>query len=119
MDIFTLIFGGLLGIAMLYLVMRLSYIIYVNVITGIKFRSALARKLHQLRLNRMLTALGIDLNIYLHHEQIVDIENQMSKCSACGNTEICDDQLASGQVNTDNIDYCNNEESLKEIVENS
>ncbi len=119
MDVFTLLFGGILALAMVYLVMRLSYVIFVNVITGMRFRKMLATRVHKLRLNRMLAALGIDTNTYVHNERIVDIENQMSNCSSCENVDICDEQLTSGEVNADNIDYCNNEAALKEMVENA
>jgi hypothetical protein len=116
MDIFTVIIGGLLVMFVLYVIMRMSYVMMRNVIVGMEFRKSLARKVEALRLNKMLTALGIDINSYLHSERVIDIEEQIDKCSACQNTEICDDQLAKGTVQASNIDYCNNEESLQHIV---
>jgi hypothetical protein len=116
MDIFTVIAGGILALFMLYVLLRMSYVIMRNVIVGMEFRKNLARKVHDLRLNKMLTALGIDINSYLHSERVIDIEEQIDKCASCENTETCDDQLSKGSIQTSNIDYCNNEKSLQQIV---
>jgi hypothetical protein len=116
MDIFTVIIGSILALFVLYVIMRMSYVIMRNVITGMEFRKKLAGKVNALRLNKMLAALGIDINSYLHSERVIDIEEQIDRCSACENTETCDDQLARGTIQADNIDYCKNEESLQHIV---
>lgn len=101
---------------LLYVIMRMSYVIMRNVVVSMEFRKSLARKVNDLRLNRMLEALGIDVNSYLHSERILDIEEQIDKCSSCQNTETCDDQLAKGSITADSIDYCNNEQSLHQIL---
>lgn len=116
MDILTVIVGGILALFMLYVLMRMSYVIMRNVIVGMEFRKNLARQVNALRLNKMLTALGVDINRYLHSERIIDIEEQIDKCATCENTEICDDQLGKGAIQASNIDYCNNERSLQQIV---
>jgi hypothetical protein len=116
MDILTIIAGGILAVFMLYVIMRMSYVIMRNVIVGMEFRKNLARQLNALRLNKMLAALGIDVNNYLHKERVIDIEQQIDKCSSCQNTDICDDQLSKGTIKASNIDYCNNEEALQHIV---
>jgi len=116
MDIFTVIIGSILALFILYVIMRMSYVIMRNVIVGMEFRKKLARKVDALRLNKMLAALGIDINSYLHTERVIDIEEHIDKCSACQNTETCDDQLAKGSIQASNIDYCNNEKSLQQII---
>ena len=116
MDIFTVIIGSILVMFLLYVIMRMSYVMMRNVIVGMEFRKSLARKVNALRLNKMLAALGIDTNSYLHSERVIDIEEHIDRCSSCENTEICDDQLAKGTIQANNIDYCNNEESLQHIV---
>ena len=116
MDILTVIIGGILALFMLYVLLRMSYVIMRNVIVGMEFRKNLARQVNALRLNKMLTALGIDINRYLHNERIIDIEQQIDKCAACENTETCDDQLEKGSIQASNIGYCNNEKSLLQIV---
>lgn len=116
MDIFTVIIGSILVMFLLYVIMRMSYVMMRNVVVGMEFRKSLARKVNALRLNKMLAALGIDINNYLHSERVIDIEEHIDRCSSCENTEICDDQLAKGTIQANNIDYCNNEESLQHIV---
>ena len=116
MDIFTVIIGSILALFILYVIMRMSYVIMRNVFVGMEFRKKLARKVDALRLNKMLAALGIDINGYLHTERVIDIEEHIDKCSACQNTETCDDQLAKGSIQASNIDYCNNEKSLQQII---
>jgi hypothetical protein len=116
MDIFTIIAIAVLGIFMLYVIFRMSYVIMRNVIVGMEFRKNLAKQVNALRLNKMLAALGIDVNSYLHKERVIDIEEQIERCSSCQNTETCDDQITSGTVTASNIDYCNNEEALQHIV---
>ena len=69
MDIFTVIIGSILALFVLYVIMRMSYVIMRNVIVGMEFRNKLARKVDALRLNKMLAALGIDINSYLHSER--------------------------------------------------
>jgi hypothetical protein len=116
MDIFTIIVGGALALFLLYVIIRMSYVIMRNVIVSMEFRKNLARKVHALRLNNMLGALGIDVTRYLHSERVLDIEEHIEKCSTCQNTATCDDQLASGPVSAGSIDFCNNEQALKHIV---
>jgi hypothetical protein len=83
---------------------------------GRKYRQALAKKVEQLRLNKMLIALGIDPNAYLHDEHITDIHKHMERCEACENIEECDEALSTNNVNPDEISYCNNEQSLQKIA---
>jgi len=116
MDIFTLIAGGILALFVLYVIIRMSYVIMRNVIVGMEFRKQLAREVHALRLNKMLGALGINVNSYLHSERVIDIEEHIDQCASCENTASCDDELASGTVTADSIDYCNNEQALQHIV---
>ena len=116
MDIFTIIIGSILALFILYVIMRMSYVIMRNVIVGMEFRKNLARQVDALRLNKMLAALGIDINSYLHSERVIDIEEQIDKCSACHNTETCDVQLTKGTIQPGNIDYCNNDKALQQIV---
>ena len=116
MDIISAVIGGLLALFLLYVIIRMSYVIMRNVIVGMQFRKSLARKVESLRLNRMLAALGVDINSYLHTERVLDIEEHIDRCSSCQNTDTCDDQLANGTVQVDGIDYCNNEKSLQQII---
>jgi hypothetical protein len=116
MDIFTLVAGSALAFFLLYVIMRMSYVIMRNVIVGMEFRKNLAQKVYDLRLNRMLEALGIDVNNYLHREPVIDVERHIDKCAMCPNTATCDEQLAADAVTLTGIDFCNNEQALQKIA---
>lgn len=93
----------------------LTIAIIFNVKAGTKYRKVLAEKINTLRLSNMLAALGIDINVYLNTVPTVDINSQMERCTACTNTEECDDRLQKEDIDTDGIGFCNNEESLRDI----
>lgn len=116
MNILTAFVAGLLVILTLTFAGLLVSAIVFNVKAGKKYRRSLAEKIDQLRLSRMLTALGVDMNTYLHTERVVDIQQQMDRCSACENTGKCDDQLSGGSISADEIGFCNNEESLQKMT---
>jgi hypothetical protein len=117
MNLFSLIVTGLFGLLMAAFAGLLFAAIVFNLNVGKKYRQALARDIDKLRLSRMLGALGIDVTSYLHSERIVDIQQQMSRCSDCGRTAECDDRLAAGKVDAAEIGFCNNEQSLQQILE--
>lgn len=115
----NILYIAIASILMLLLAGFASYLfltIMFNVKAGMRYRESLARKVHDLRLSKMLTALGIDTYEYLHREKVVDIQNQMNRCAACENTDACDENLAADTITTENIDYCNNEASLKDML---
>lgn len=116
MDILSQIVAILLGFLVTLLIALLFIAIIFNMKKGRKYRQSLSKKVEQLRLNKMLIALGIDPNSYLHDEHITDIHKHMERCQACENTEECDEALATNNVNPDGISYCNNEESLQKIA---
>lgn len=83
---------------------------------GRKYRQALAVKVAQFRLNKMLVALGVDTNAYIHDEHVADIHNHMKRREECRNTEECDDTLSKDKIEPDEIDFCNNEQSLQKLA---
>jgi len=118
MDIFSLIVAILLGLLVTLLTALLFITIIINMKRGRKYRQALATKVTQLRLNKMLVALGIDTNAYIHDEHVADIYNHMKHCEECSNTDECDDALSGDKINPYEIGFCNNEQSLQKIAEN-
>lgn len=114
-NVMTLVGTGTWILLSIGLVVGLALAIVFNLRIGIRYRSALAQKLVDLRLERMLVALGISPQEYLHHERVVDIHEQMRRCGECGNTALCDDNLQSGSVTLDSIGYCRNEQSLQKL----
>ena len=107
---------GLYGILFVTMAIVIPTAIIFNIRAGIRYRKRLAQRLNQLRISGMLNALGIDVNQYLHQEYIHEINNHMTRCSECENTDQCDRELATGNVDTGNISYCNNEAELQEIA---
>ena len=118
MNLFSLIVAGLLTMLTLAFAVMLVSAIVFNMKSGKKYRGSLARRIDQLRLSKMLSALGIDINSYLHTQGIVDIQKHMDRCSACENTSTCDEQLATGDIKASAIEFCDNEKALQEIARN-
>ena len=117
MNLFSLLMAGLLTIlTLVFTVMLISAIVF-NLKAGGNFRKSLATRIDQLRLSKMLSALGIDISNYLHTQKIVAIEKHMERCSACEKTDTCDEKLAAGDINMADIDFCNNEKSLQDIAQ--
>ena len=116
MNTLNLIAFGVLALLVLTFMVLLPVAIIFNMKAGMKYRQDLARKVDKLRLSKMLVALGIDVNEYLASNPGIDIQNQMERCSACSNTEECDDRLSDNAIDADRIGFCNNEESLRELV---
>ncbi|MBE9565039.1 MAG: hypothetical protein IMF17_07310 [Proteobacteria bacterium] len=111
----TMIVGGALVLLLSGFILRLSYTIMINLINGRKFHHSLEQEFDRLRLGRMLTALGINKTAYIYQTNTNDIHKQMDSCSACSNTEVCDEKLATPEIDIADIEFCNNEEALKEI----
>jgi len=117
MNLLSLVVAGLLAVLTLaFAVMLLSAIIF-NLKTAKKYRRGLATRLDRLRLGKMLSAVGIDIDSYLHTQSIIDIQKHMERCSNCENTTTCDEQLADGHLNITSIDFCNNEKALQDIAQ--
>lgn len=116
MNAFSLITVTILGILLTVFSALLLLTIIYNVKVGARYREPLAQKLQTLRLNKMLSALGIDTYEYLHKESVVTIHEQMNRCSECANTDECDDNLSSESITADEIDFCNNEASLQDML---
>lgn len=110
-----MIVGGALVLLVSGFVLRLCYTIMINLINGRKFHHALEQEFDRLRLGRMLNALGINKTAYIYQTNVNDIHKQMDSCSACTNTEVCDEKLATPEIDIAEIEFCKNEEALKEI----
>ena len=110
-----MIVGGALVLLVTVFTLRLSYTILINLINGRKFHHALEHEFSKLRLSNMLTALGISKTDYIYQTNVKDINQQMKSCSDCTNTSECDEKLTTPNVDITEIEFCNNEEQLKEI----
>lgn len=78
---------------------------------GETFYQNLIDRIEQLRMHKMLQALGIDEKEYTHSNQVNEIEMHMNRCRECSNTEQCDSELESGEIKHAD-QYCPNNEDL-------
>ncbi len=65
---------------------------------GETFYQKLTDRIGQLRMHKMLQALGINEKEYTRSNQVNEIEMHINRCRDCGNTEQCDAELESGEV---------------------
>ena len=81
--------------------------------TGGQYRQKIGTQLSKLRLSRMLSHHHIDREGYLHAQPILDIEEQMQRCSNCAETQRCDQLLleASGA----DTRFCVNDDELQQL----
>ena len=110
-----MIVGGALTLLITGFTLRLFYTIAINLVNGKKFHHSLEQEFNRLRLNNMLTALGINKTEYIYQTRVNDIQQQMSQCSDCTNTDECDEKLSTADIDVSEIEFCNNEARLKEI----
>ena len=115
MDTITIIVGGALLAMVVWFLLQLSYSILGNLVKGRKFHSNLQQQFSQLRLSKMLGALGINKTDYIYQTKVKDIRQQMKNCTDCTNTVECDEKLATPALDVTDIDFCNNEAELKNI----
>ena len=118
MNMLTMIVIGALTLLLAIFTIRLFYNIIVNIINGRKFHQALEQEFSKLRLNNMLSALGISKTDYIYQTSVKDIQQQMKSCSDCTNTDECDEKLSKPDIEITEIEFCNNEEDLKTIKQN-
>ena len=116
MELLNVFTAAVLILSLLVFTAYLFTVILFNVRAGKRYRVALAGRIHSLRLSKMLSTLGIDINEYLHRERSADIRRQMKSCAECENTETCDEQLENNANTIENISYCNNEQALKRLL---
>jgi hypothetical protein len=116
MDTISLVITLLLGALMLWLAVWLPLAIRGNLRRGHGFREALAERLGELRLSRMLANLGIDRAAYLHQAQAVEIKRHMARCEACDSKTACDQALAGENSKPiEELGFCANIEDLDRI----
>lgn len=112
-----MIVGGALALLLTAFVLRLFYTILINLINGKKFHHSLEQEFNKLRLNTMLSALGINKSDYIYNTKVKDIRQHMSNCSDCKNIDECDEKLSTADIDASDIEFCNNETELKELTQ--
>jgi hypothetical protein len=117
MSTITLVITSVLAAALVGFILLLLLRIRNNVVSGLSYRKALQAEISDLRLDRMLAALGINRERYLYQESTLDIHRQIERCKDCSNTATCDDKLSSNTIEKDKIDFCNNADAFGRISE--
>ena len=115
MSTLTLIITSLLATAFCWFILLLLVRIRNNVVNGMSYRKALREEVVSLRLDRMLTALGVNRERYLNQESVLEIQQHMERCRNCSNTATCDDKLDNNTIEKDKIDFCNNAQAFGKI----
>ena len=116
MDPIGILVIGALCLVGLFLVVRMPLAILGNMQIGRRFREQLGDRLDGLRLKAMLKRRGIDEGAYLHQTPVVNIQNQMQRCSGCQATARCDSHLAnSGESVEAAGEFCPNDGELRGI----
>lgn len=105
---------SVVGLALALFAFSLAWAILHNLREGQGFRAQLARRLEQLRLQRLMRMLGLDPDRYLHQERIVDVERHMRACAQCPETARCDQALAEHQPEAV-ATYCANYPELRAL----
>ena len=88
-----------------------------NVLHGLTFHESLLAQISDLRLGKMMDGLGINKTRYVQQENILDIHDHMNRCNACENTTTCDENLDNRQVDVKSLDYCTNEATLQDLID--
>jgi len=113
MSYFSLGISTLLAILAFAFAVLLLIAITSNLRTARWYRKNIGQHLSRLRLSRMLSFHRINRESYLHTQSIVDIKDQMQRCSNCTETERCDEVLED-DADTDTR-FCNNDEKLQQL----
>ncbi len=115
-DIISIIAMILLGAFVMLTALYLAVAIRKNIRVGQQFRKNFAIKLTAYRLHKMLSALGITQDEYLHQQPITKIMQNMENCQQCPNHKRCDTELDKNKtVLLENIEFCPNETSLRQV----
>jgi hypothetical protein len=115
MEIFSFILLGVLALAMTLISIFFVVLFSKNMRQGREFRKNLANALQQLRMHKVLAALGLDSNVYLHKVSVQVIQQQMSKCKNCNTTDTCDEKLSRKTVQQADIAFCPIHENLFQV----
>ena len=109
-----------IGIAVFFSVLSIAFVVLLlaAIINNLKiagrYRQNIGKKLSGLRLSRMLSFHRIDRKAYLHTQPILDIEEQMTRCSNCAETQRCDQVLAAENADADTA-FCDNDDELQQL----
>ena len=117
MTVVSYIILGLIAVIMGVLIVSFVLLINRNMQQGREVRELLAKRVEGLRMSRMLSALGVNFNSYLHKVPLHRINESMRNCESCPTTGQCDEVLKQESVTPQEIDFCPNQNCLGKFVE--
>ena len=100
----TLIGLGIVA-ALLFTALALNWAICRHLNRGERSRSALLKRLLDVRLSGLMQVMGIDPRGYLRNVRLVDMERQLRACRGCPHQHRCTGDL-SRAANEDRFSYC-------------
>ena len=117
MTVVSYIILGLIAVIIGVLAVSFVWLISRNMQQGREVREQLAERIRGLRMSKMLSALGLDFNGYLHKVPLHRISESMHNCETCPTTAQCDQVLKQESVTPQEIDFCPNQNCLGKFVE--
>jgi hypothetical protein len=90
----------------------LPLVISRNVDRGQAFRRAMATRVAELPLAKLLNMHGLDINDYLHGRPIVDVHTQIGQCASCQGAQVCERALTESVNFAPILAYCPNSAAL-------
>lgn len=115
MEIISYILLAVLSLAMVMISVFFVLLFRKNMQQGREFRRNLAQSLQKLRMSKVLSALGLDTNAYLHKLSVYNIKQHMSKCENCTTTGACDEKLSQPSIQHAELEFCPIHEGLFEF----
>lgn len=106
MQIISFILLAVLALSMVMVSIFFVYVISKNMQQGRIFRRKLALSLQQLRMCKIIHALGLDFDVYLHTSTVQNINHNMSQCKNCSSTQACDEKLSQQSIELKEIEFC-------------
>jgi hypothetical protein len=106
MEIISYILLAVLALAMTMISVFFVVLFRSNMRQGREFRRNLSQSLQQLRMSKVLSALGLDTNLYLHKLSVHNIKQHMSKCENCATTSACDEKLSQPSIQHAELEFC-------------
>jgi hypothetical protein len=119
MSIISFVLLAILGLAMATISVFFVLIIKKNRQQGRIYRRELAHNAKEVRMSKLVNALGHDFNVYLHQVPVLNIKQSMAKCQNCDTTSSCDEKLNQTTLNASEISFCPIHDSLVELTESS
>ena len=117
MQIINFFLLALLALSVVLLSVFFVLLIQKNVRQGRVARQQLAQRVEGLRMSRMLKALGLDFDKYLHQVPTYRISQSMDKCESCPTTDQCDEKLKQDTIKADELGFCPNQDCLGKHVD--